>query len=365
MTTMAKTKITLRSKHPDRTETFVAAIQTALETFDDEIASLTQEVCMKVYKIFIKSYRTALTAVCDLAHFADVALILATIYDKEMVELSVMARKLKTLAPTTHVVKEQCKVPTLETITGTMTSQYPQQDLPDAAVCEKIGNMLSKLSTANEAYSEAAEGLAELSTQVSPQHFTLLLMAATAPAIQIMVSPKMISPVVEPPPLPPPAATPMGCTAIIDFTKTKVLPNPDAPALQECNKNTATQVLAAAIYSKLESNFFDDMHSRISVATIFRFNVSQLTKALTSIEYASRPHHYKPKGKPTKKWAMEEGKPSKETPSKQQKVALKVKPQMGEHPTMSALENLEGPDKAVSDDTLELESSSSDLPLGL
>ena len=287
MTTMAKMKITLRAKHPDRTETFMMAIQTALETFNDEITSLTQEVHMKAYKNFIKSYRTTLTAVWDLACFADVTLILATIHDKEMVELSVMAWKLKTPAPTTHVVKEQCKVPTLETIIGTMMSQYPPQDLPNAAVCEKIGNLFSKLSTANKAYSGTTEGLAELSTQVSPQHFTLLLMAATALVIQIVVPPKVISPVVAPPPLPSPAATPMGCTAIIDFTKTKVLPNPDAPALQECNKNTATRVLAAAIYSKLECKFFDDTHSRIDVATAFRCSVSQFTKALTGIEYAS------------------------------------------------------------------------------
>ena len=126
MTTMAKMKITPRAKHPDRTETFVMVIQTALETFDDEIASLTQEVHMKAYKNFIKSYRTALTAVWDLAYFADVALIMATIHDKEMVQLSVMAWKLKAPASTTHVVKEQRKVPTLETIMGTMTSQYPQ-----------------------------------------------------------------------------------------------------------------------------------------------------------------------------------------------------------------------------------------------
>ena len=119
------------------------------------------------------------------------------------------------------------------------------------------------------------------------------------------------------------------------------------------------------IYSKLERKLFDNTHSRIDVATAFRCNVSQLTKALTGIEYASGPHHYKPKGKPAKKRAMEEGKPSKETPPKQQKVAPKVKLQMGKHPITPALENLEGPDKAVSDDTLESESSSSDLPLGL
>ena len=110
MSTMPKTKITLRAKHPDRTETFVMAIQTALEMFDDEIGALTREVHLKAYKNLIKSYRAALTPVWDLAWFADVSLILATIHDKEMVELSVMAQKLKTPAPTTHVVKEQRKV---------------------------------------------------------------------------------------------------------------------------------------------------------------------------------------------------------------------------------------------------------------
>ena len=72
--------------------------------------------------------------------------------------------------------------------------------------------------------------------------------------------------------------------------------------------------------------------------------------------------HYKPKGKPAKKWVTEEGKPSKETPPKQQKLAPKAK-QMGKHPTTPAPENLKDPDKA--EDTLESESSSSDLPLDL
>ena len=173
--------------------------------------------------------------------------------------------------------------------------------MPDAAVCKKISDVFSKLSAVNKAYSEATEGWAELSTQVSPQHFTLHLMAATAPVIQIIVPSKMTSPVVAPPPPAPFAATPMGHTTIIDFTKTRVLPHPDAPVLQECNKNTVTQVLAAAIYSKLEHKFFDDTHLRIDVAKAFRCNVSQLTKALTGIEYATGPHHYKPKSKPARK----------------------------------------------------------------
>ena len=64
--------------------------------------------------------------------------------------------------------------------------------------CEKIGHIFLKLSEANKAYGEAAEALAELSTQVSPQHYMLLLTAATAPTIQIIVPPKMTSPIVAP-----------------------------------------------------------------------------------------------------------------------------------------------------------------------
>ena len=62
---------------------------------------------------------------------------------------------------------------------------------------------------------------------------------------------------------------------------------------------------------------------------------------------------------------MEEGKPSKDTPPKQQKVTQKVKLKRGEHPTTFVLRHIEGPDMGVLDDTLESESSSSDLPPGL
>ena len=72
--------------------------------------------------------------------------------------------------------------------------------------CEKIGHIFLKLSEANKAYGEAAEALVELSTQVSPQHYMLLLMAATALTIQIIVPPKMTSPIVAPS-LPSPEAT--------------------------------------------------------------------------------------------------------------------------------------------------------------
>ena len=192
-------------------------------------------------------YSTALTTVWDLARFADISLILETAHDKEMLELAVMAQKLDLPPPATQVVKETRKVLTLEMITGAM-----------------------KLSEANKAYREVAEALVEISTEVSPQHYTLLLTAAMAPTIQIIVPPNMTSPIVVPPPPPPQAATPLGCTAIVDAMKLKVLPNSDAQCLHECDKNTPTRVFTAAIYVKLERKFFDSTHSRIDLATAFR-----------------------------------------------------------------------------------------------
>ena len=195
----------------------------------------------------------------------------------------------------------------------------------------------------------------EISTKVSPRHYTLLLTAATALTIQIIVPLNMTSPVVAPPPPLPQVATLLGCTAIVDATKLKVPPNPDAQCLHECDKNTPARVLAAAIYAKLERKFFNSTHSRIDLATAFRCNVSQLTKALTGIEYYSGPHHYKPKPRPSRKWTTEEGQTSGVIPAKKSKVvtSTNVKPKPDEH--------LPKPE-----DTLESKSSSSsDLPAGL
>ena len=295
-----------------------------MEIFDDKIGSLMQDICLKVYKNLVQSYRTALTMVWDLAQFTDISLILETVHDKEMLELAIMAQKLDIPPPSTKVVKEKRNVPTLEMITGVMTARYPDQDILNATVCEKIGHIFLKLSEANKAYRGAAEALAELSTQVSPQHYMLLLTAATAPTIQIIVPPNMTSPVVAPPPPSPQATMALGRTAIVDATKLKVLPNPEAQCLQECDNNTPTRVLAAAIYAKLERKFFNTTHSRIDLATAFRCNVSQLTKALTGIEYYSSPHHYKPKSKPLRKRTPEEGEPSGVTPEKMSKAVTKT-----------------------------------------
>ena len=343
MSTMSKMKISSQAKYPDKTQTFITAVQMAMEIFEDEIASLTQDIHLKAYKNLVRSYRKALTVVWDSAQFADISLILQMVHDKEMLELAMMAQKLDLPPPSIWVVKEKRNVPALEAITDLMTAKYPDQNVPNATVCEEIGNIFLKLSEANKAYGEAAEALAELSTKVSPEHYMLLLMAATAPTIQIIMPPMMTSPVMAPSPPSPEATMALRRTAIVDVTKLKVLPNPESQCLQECDNNAPTRVLAAAT-----------THSRIELATAFKCNVSQLTKALTGIEYHSGPHHYKPKPRPSKKWMPELGESSGITPEKMSKTVTKTKakPKPDEH-------------MFEPDDTLETESSSSDLPAGL
>ena len=332
----------------------MTAVQTAMDIFEDQIGSLSREICLKAYKILMQSYKTALAAVWESAQNAYITLILETVQDKEMSELTKMAKRLQLPTPTVQVIKEKRDVPTLETITGLMMAKLPTQNVPNAAVCEKIGYIFSKLSEASKAYGEAAEALAEVSADVSPERYMLLLSAAATPTIQIVVPPTMISPTTAPPPPSPDATTTLGHTAIINATKMKVLPNPNSPSFAECHENTPTRVLAAAIYATLEKKFFDTTHSRMELATAFKCNVSQLLKALTGVEYRLGLHHYKPKPKSVKKRKSELGEPSGVIPTNLSKTSTKTTAQPAQDEQQLAADN-----------TLETESSSSDLPPGL
>ena len=127
-----------------------------------------------------------------------------------MTELVAMAQRLKPAPAGSSIVKEKRKVPDLETISTTLKDKFPSQNLPNSEICEKIGKVFAKLSEANKAYAEAAEGLADLSTLVTPEQYTMLLTPATSPAIQIVVPGKLITPLAAPPPPPPPATTALG-----------------------------------------------------------------------------------------------------------------------------------------------------------
>ena len=352
--------ITPRAKDLDKMAKFVTTIKVAIETFDDEIGSLQQATQLKAYKNLVRAYRTALMEVWDLARFADVGLILNMVEDKEMHKLVVMAHRLKVPEPKMHTEVGNRKVPTLEMIIGAMVSTYLSQKLPSTAICKAIGDIFSKLSEAHKAYAEAADGLAQMSMKVSLEHYTLILTAVTAPAIQLVLPPGITSPATAPPPPPHQATTSLGRAAIIDTTKQKVLPDPNAPCLSECNKNTATRVLAVAIYSKLERKYFDSTHSRMEVSTAFCCNVSQLTKALTEVEYHSGPHHYKPKPWESHKRTTDQGEVPDAPPPKKTRAAPSKKTT-----TTFSLQKMDNisPD---AEDTLESESSSDSLlPEGL
>ena len=251
---MSAPKISARAKHPNKTQTFVTAVQIAMDIFEDQIESLSRDTRLKAYKTLVQSYKMALTAVWDPAQKADITLILETIEDKAMSELTEMAKHLHIPPPTVEVIKEKRDVPTLETITGLMLAKIPTQNVPNAAVCKKIGFIFSKLSEASKAYSEAAEALAQVSADVSPEHYMLLLSATATPTIQIVVPPTMLSPVTAAPPPSPDASTTSGRTAIINATKVKVLPNPNSPRFAECDDNTPMRVLAAAIYATIKNS---------------------------------------------------------------------------------------------------------------
>ena len=207
---MLAPKISARAKHPNKTQTFVTAVQTAMDIFEDQIGSLSRDIHLKAYKTLVHSYKTARTTVWDSAQNADITLILETVQDKVMSELTEMVKQLQIPPPTVKVIKEKRDVPTLETITGLMLDKIPTQNMPNTAVCEKIGFIFSKLSEASKAYGEAAEALAQVSADVSPEHYMLLLSATATPIIQIVVPPTMLSPVIAAPPPSPDASTTSG-----------------------------------------------------------------------------------------------------------------------------------------------------------
>ena len=263
--------------------------------FEDEISLLTEDIRSKAYKNYVTAYSEALVLVWNLARFANIRTVMETVADKELKEITMMAACLKPASPSPKVVPPKSKIPDLKTITDAMLRKFLGKSLPESSICKKIGDVFSNLSTAQTAYAEAARGLAELSTLLTPQQYTLLLTATATPAIQLVIPGQMISPLSKPPPPQPESSTAAGRLEIMRFMKMQVLRDPDSDALGKCDDNSTTRVLAAAIYSQLERHYFDETRLRMDVAMLFHCNSSQLAKAITGVDYKSGPHHYKPK----------------------------------------------------------------------
>ena len=157
--------------------------------------------------------------------------------------------------------------------------------MPSVDICAKIAEVFSNFAAAHRTYAEAADGLAELSTVLNPSQYTVVLRAAVMPTIQILFPGNLVSPVSAPSPPPTAASTALGKSEIIKYAKQKVLPDPNSPELVPADDNSATRLLAAAIYLKVEHMFFDEKSSCMDIAKAFKCKLSQLTKAVTGVNY--------------------------------------------------------------------------------
>ena len=348
---MATTHLTPRATQTDKTKQFVLEVDEALSMFEEEISSLSETTRESTYENFVTSYRDAMIPIWGPSKLAVIKTVLDTVTNKKFSEFQVMNTKLCKKPPESKVVKEKTKIPTLEDFTDTMQKRLPTSNLPNAATCLKIANVFSHLVEASRAYSQATSGIAELAGEITPEQMTMLLSAATLPAIQIVIPGQLLSPISTLPPPPSAASTTLGKKDIIDYTKRLILPNPKATQLLSCASNSATRVLAAAVYCKLEQHFFEGTQSRAEVAAAFQCNTSQISKVVTGIIYKSGPHHYKPK-KATKR-TMETAE-QQTGPSKRKALPS----------TSTQTESTQAPDPDVQDHTLS-SSSDSDLPLGL
>ena len=246
----------------------------------------------------------------------------------------------------------------MEVVSAIFKEQCPSQNIPNNEVCTEIANVFFKLSQAHKAYGEAAEGLAELASRVMPKQYTMLLVASAMPTIQVVVPGQMVGPLTTPSPHQTETSTAIGRAELTKFTKSQVLPDPHSPELAEADINSATRVLAAAVFLKVEKLYFDDTTSCMDASTLFGCKVSQLTKVITGVDYKSGPHYYVPKKQKTSvasKRVAAEPEPGP-SPAKNQKDP----PTLSHHTTTL-------PDKIIPDpDTLSSSLSSSiDLPEGL
>ena len=311
--------------------------------------------------MLLKAYRSALTSIWSSAQFADTEKILKTISDRQMVELTIISKKLEPEPTTSKVSKEPKTIPDLEKLTESLKDS--SGGLPSVEICAQIAGVFSKLADAHRTYAEVADGIAELSTVLNPSQYTMILRAAVMPTIQIVVPGNLVSPVSAPPPPPTAASTALGKSEIVKYTKHQVLPDPDSPELALEEENSATRVLAAAIYLKIENLFFDETSSRLEIAMAFKCNISQLTKAVTGVHYKGGPHHYKPKQKTGDKRSRSSTGPSQQATKKPK--TKEAQASTSKQASTSTSEDKQ-PSQVVAEDTLSESSSSSDiLPLGL
>ena len=340
-----------KAQHPERTQKFVSVVAEALEVFEDNIGSLEENIQAGTYETFINSYKDALSCIWSPAAAADTKMILRTITDKQLTSLKEMATRLEPQPPTAKVSQEKRKIPDLEILTSMLKDRCPNQEVPNTDVCKQISDVFFKLAEAHKAYGEAAQGLAELASSVTPEQYTMLLVASAMPTIQVVVPGQLIGPLSPPQIHQTETSTAIGHDELIKYTKYRILPDPYSSELSEASENLATRVLAAAVFLKIEKLYFDDITSRMDASRLFHCKVSQLTKVITGIEYKSGPHHYVPKKQ-------------RKTATAKRKEEPEPEPSATKKQKQSSTSSVEQDEPIPSPDTLQTNSSSSELPEG-
>ena len=154
---MPKTKVTPKAKYPDQTQKFIKDVRDALDKFEEHVNFPDKEMQENAYRVLLEAYRTALMPIWSLAQFADIEMVLKTIADKQMTELTIMSKKLAPPPNASQVSKEARKVPELETLTEALKD--PSGAVPSVDICAQITDIFSKIAVAHRAYAKVADGL--------------------------------------------------------------------------------------------------------------------------------------------------------------------------------------------------------------
>ena len=148
------------------------------------------------------AYKEAFPEIWPKIKGADITILLHSVKDTELHELHCLSEMLCPDKAKPALVEEKHKVPTLDNILGNLINKIPEQKLPDKETCSLISDIFSNLAEAHRHYADAAKGLADIASLVSPEKLTLVLAAAVPPTLQLVLPPGQISPLVAPPPPP-------------------------------------------------------------------------------------------------------------------------------------------------------------------
>ena len=193
------TSVTTAAKRPAKTQTFLDTLRTALTIFDDQIATF-NEGRATAYKTFVKAYKEAFAEIWPKIEGADIAILLHSVQDTELRELHRLSEMLCPDKEKPAFVEEKREVPTLDSILGNLVNKIPEQKLPNKEHVRLSPIFFCNLAEAHRYYAEAAKGVADIATLVSPEQLTLVLAGAVPPTLQLVMPPGQISLLVAPPP---------------------------------------------------------------------------------------------------------------------------------------------------------------------